>query len=92
LRNYEQNSSQYIEDGAFLRLQNVNLGYTIKKLKVIDNIRVYVEAQNLYVFTKYKGFDPEVSSNGGSSDRTAGVDFGAYPQARTILFGVNIKF
>ncbi|MEN9612338.1 MAG: hypothetical protein RLZZ628_3152 [Bacteroidota bacterium] len=92
LQNYTQNSSQYIEDGAFLRLQNVNLGYTFKKLHIIENVRVYVEAQNLYVFTKYKGFDPEVSSNGGSSERTAGVDFGAYPQARTILFGINIKF
>jgi TonB-linked SusC/RagA family outer membrane protein len=92
LQNYAQNSSQYIEDGAFLRVQNVNLGYTIKNLKVIDNVRVYIEAQNLYVFTKYKGFDPEVSSNGGLSDRTAGIDWGTYPQARTILFGANLKF
>jgi hypothetical protein len=92
LQNYVQNSSQYIENGSFLRVQNVNLGYTLKNLKIIDNVRIYVEAQNLYVFTKYKGFDPEVSSNGASSDRTAGVDFGAYPQARTILFGANIKF
>ncbi|MEO0041334.1 MAG: hypothetical protein RL329_782 [Bacteroidota bacterium] len=91
-QNYTQNSSQYIENGSFLRVQNVNLGYTFKKLKIIENVRLYVEAQNLYVFTKYKGFDPEVSSNGGSSDRTAGVDFGAYPQSRTILIGANIKF
>jgi iron complex outermembrane receptor protein len=53
---------------------------------------LYVQAQNLYVFTKYYGFDPEVSSNGGSSPETAGIDYAAYPQARTFTFGVNFNF
>ena len=73
------------------RSQNINLGYTFPIGKLKD-VRVYAEAQNLFVLTKYKGFDPEVSANGGSSDRTAGVDYGTYPQARTFLVGFNLKF
>lgn len=93
-QNYVQNSSQFIENASFLRIRTVNLGYTIKpkNSKVFSSLRVYVEAQNLYTFTKYYGFDPEVSSNGGSSPSTAGVDYAAYPQARTVLLGVNFKF
>lgn len=98
-QNYYQNSSMFVEDGSFFRLQNLTIGYTIpgkalgsKLNKTFDNIRVYAEGQNLYVLTRYKGFDPEVSSNGGTVERTAGVDYGAYPQARTILLGVNVKF
>lgn len=90
--NYFINSSQWIENGGFVRIQNVNLGYTFPTVGKLKNVRVYAEAQNLYVFTKYKGFDPEVSANGASSDRTAGVDYGTYPQARTFLMGVNLKF
>ena len=90
--NYYQNSSQFVENASFFRIQNVNLGYTFRNIKGIAGIRIYAEAQNLYVLTRYKGFDPEVSSNGGLSDRTAGVDYGAYPSGRTFLFGVNLKF
>lgn len=98
-QNYYQNSSMFVENGAFVRLQNVTIGYTIpgralgaKLNKTFDNIRLYAEGQNLFVATQYKGFDPEVSSNGGTVERTAGVDYGAYPQARTVLVGVNVKF
>jgi TonB-dependent starch-binding outer membrane protein SusC len=91
-QNFYQNSSQFVENASFFRIQNVNLGYTFRNIKGIAGIRIYAEAQNLYVLTRYKGFDPEVSSNGGLSDRTAGVDYGAYPSARTFLFGVNLKF
>ena len=91
-QNYQVNSSQYVENGSFFRIQNVNLGYTIRNIKHFNNIRLYVEAQNLFVITRYKGFDPEVSSNGGTSERTAGVDYAAYPSARTFLMGANVKF
>jgi TonB-dependent starch-binding outer membrane protein SusC len=89
--NFFNNSTFFLEDGRFLRIQNVNIGYTFRQ-RGNTNLRVYAEAQNLHVFTRYKGFDPEVSSTGGSTDRTAGVDYGAYPQARTVLIGANLKF
>ena len=91
-QNYYEGSTQYLENGSFVRLQNVTLGYTLKNLKRASSLRFYVEAQNAWLFSKYKGFDPEVSSTGGAEDRTAGVDYGAYPQARTFLFGVNLGF
>jgi TonB-dependent starch-binding outer membrane protein SusC len=87
-----QNSSLHVENGSFLRVQNVNLSYTFNNIPKIGGLRLYAEAQNLYVLTRYKGFDPEVSATGGLSDRTAGVDFGTYPQAKTFTIGVNLKF
>ncbi len=90
--NYYQNSSQFVENASFLRVQNITLGYNFRNIKGIAGLRFYAEAQNLFIITRYKGFDPEVSSNGGSSDRTAGIDYGAYPSARTFLMGVNLKF
>ena len=92
--NYLQNSSQFIEDASFFRIRTVNLGYTLrpKKTKAFTSLRLYAQVQNLHVFTKYYGFDPEVSSNGGDNEQTAGVDYAAYPQARTITFGVNFNF
>ena len=93
-QNYLQNSSQFIEDASFFRIRTVNIGYTFKagKKKAFNSLRVYGQVQNLAVFTKYYGFDPEVSSNGGGAPQTAGVDYAAYPQARTITFGVNFNF
>jgi TonB-linked SusC/RagA family outer membrane protein len=92
--NYKQNSSQFIENASFFRIRTVNLGYTIRpqNKKAFNSLRIYVQAQNLWVFTSYYGFDPEVSSNGGAADKTAGVDYAAYPPARTITFGVNFNF
>ena len=90
--NLALNSSQMVEDASFFRVQNVNLGYTFPKVGKFKGLRVYAEAQNLLIFTGYKGFDPEVSSNGGLADRTAGVDYGAYPSTRTLLLGANLKF
>ncbi len=92
--NYNQQSSQFIEDASFLRIRTVNLGYTFrpKHPGVYNSLRFYLQAQNLWVLTKYYGFDPEVSSNGGSNPETAGVDYAAYPQARTFTFGVNFNF
>lgn len=87
-------SSRIIEDGSYLRLKTVSLGYTlnqkvIKKLK-ISKARCYVSAQNLYTFTKYSGYDPEVSIR--NSALTPGLDFSAYPRAATIIVGVNAGF
>ncbi|MFN8271551.1 MAG: hypothetical protein U0U33_14890 [Chitinophagaceae bacterium] len=87
-QNYLRNSSQFIEDASFFRIRTVNLGYTIrsKSKKAFNSLRLYAQVQNLAVITGYYGFDPEVSSNGGDSEGTAGVDYAAYPQARTITF------
>jgi TonB-dependent starch-binding outer membrane protein SusC len=93
-QNYNQQSSQFIENASFFRIRTVNLGYTFKPKHpgVYSSLRLYLQAQNLWVLTKYYGFDPEVSSNGGSNPETAGVDYAAYPQARTFTFGVNFNF
>ncbi|MCH7400922.1 SusC/RagA family TonB-linked outer membrane protein [Belliella kenyensis] len=86
-------SDFYVEDGSFLRLRNVQLGYTIpsqvsKKIGM-QYFRLYIAANNLVTLTKYQGFDPDV---GAGNPLFAGVDNGIYPQARTIMAGVNIKF
>jgi hypothetical protein len=82
-------SDIYIEDGSFVRLKNVQLGYNLT-LPQARTARVYVNAVNLATWTKYTGFDPEVSAFGGSE--RPGVDLGSYPQARVITFGVNTTF
>ena len=79
-------SNRFLEDGSFLRLKNVTLGYTlpakaIKKIYV-TNARMFVSAQNVFTITPYSGFDPEVS----------GVDTGSYPMTRTISIGIDVKF
>lgn len=83
-----------VEDASFLRLSNVTLGYTfpkqlIKKIK-LSNLRVYATGNNLFTWTPYTGFDPEVSNM--RSPLTPGVDFGSYPRSRSFIFGVNIAF
>jgi TonB-linked SusC/RagA family outer membrane protein len=90
--NFYEGSTQFLEDGSFVRLQNVNLGYTLTNVKWASKVRIYLESQNAYLWSKYKGFDPEVSSTGSADPRTAGVDYGAYPQARTFILGVNVGF
>jgi TonB-linked SusC/RagA family outer membrane protein len=82
-------SDIYIEDGSYVRLKNVQIGYNVV-LPQVHAARVYVNAINLLTRTKYTGFDPEVSAFGGP-DRP-GVDLGSYPQARTISVGVNTTF
>lgn len=83
-----------IEDASFLRLSNISIGYTFPKLKLrktgIQNLRLYATGSNLFVWTSYSGFDPEVSTKGNSL--TPGVDFGAYPRNRSFVFGLNITF
>ncbi len=88
-------SDRFIEDGSYLRIQNVTLGYNLpssfaNKLK-LSKIRVYATGQNLYVFTPYKGLDPEVGAANQNVFLT-GVDQGRYPIPRTITFGINADF
>lgn len=92
LQNYFPNSSEFVENGSFLKIRTVNLGYNFGKTKYFSNLRIYAEAQNLLTVTKYIGFDPEVSSTGGGNDQTAGIDYAAYPPARTFSLGLDIKF
>ena len=86
-------SDLYIKDGSYLRLKNIQLGYTlpelISKQVSISKLRVYVSAENLLTITGYEGFDPEIASGGYT---TIGIDRGIYPQARTISVGANITF
>ena len=85
-------TSRYVEDGSYIKLKNVSLSYNFKKaVRYIDNIRIYVNASNLFTVTKYSGFDPEVNSYGTNSSRY-GIDVGAYPASRTYTFGVQLNF
>ena len=86
-------SDYYVEDGSYLRLQNLQFGYTIPKSiteKInIDETRVYVSASNLLTLTNYMGFDPAASSG---APLGGGFDNGFYPAARVYTFGINLKF
>lgn len=90
-------SDRYVEDGSFLRIKNITLGYTFPKALLnkakIENLRVYVNIQNLYTFTKYTGYDPEVgTSTQDSTGLTYGLDNGRYPSPAMYSFGLNITF
>ncbi|MNK23512.1 TonB-dependent Receptor Plug Domain protein [compost metagenome] len=82
-----------IEDGSFLRINNISLGYTLPKNWLssvkIANARIYVTAYNLHVFSKYSGYDPEVSVL--RNPLTPGVDFSAYPRAKSFVAGINLS-
>ncbi|WP_183556770.1 SusC/RagA family TonB-linked outer membrane protein [Mucilaginibacter sp. SP1R1] len=86
-------SDRFIENGSYLRLKSLSLGYTFPQSVLsrspIKKIRIYVNAQNLITWTKYTGYDPEVSSNEQSAI-TSGVDNGAYPNNKSIIAGVGI--
>ncbi len=88
-------SDRYIEDGSYLRLKTLQFGYTLPKGVMnyahIAKLRVYISAQNLLTFTKYKGLDPEIGLSPTSS-LDIGVDRGTYPQARILSIGVNLTF
>jgi hypothetical protein len=101
-----QISTRFLENGSYLRFKTITLAYRLDA-KLINRIglgaaSVYVSGQNLFTITKYKGFDPEVNTygnatiNGGAPDYdnrniSLGVDYGAYPQAKMILFGLNLS-
>lgn len=86
-------SDRYVEDGSYLRLKNVNLGYTVnlKNNPVFKSIRAYASLNNLFTITHYSGYDPEVNGFGQDPSRR-GVDLGNYPTSRTYSFGVNCSF
>jgi TonB-linked SusC/RagA family outer membrane protein len=95
-------STRYVEDGSYIRLKALTLGYNIpvrslQKMK-ISRFMVFCTVENLLTFTKYSGFDPEVSAFSGSAQSTTnqntapGVDYGTYPQSRDFIFGLNISF
>ncbi len=84
-------SDLWLEDGDFIRFENMTLGYTLKKLNVkyIERVRFSVTGTNLLLLTNYKGVDPELNVSGNSS---SGVDAGIYPRTRSIALGLNISF
>jgi hypothetical protein len=88
-------STRFVEDGSYLRIQNVTLGYSVpsdilSKMK-LSRLRIYATGQNLFTFTKYSGYDPEVGSFNQDA-LLSGVDSGRYPSPRLISFGCNIEF
>ncbi len=89
-------TSDNIEDGSFLRITNLTIGYTlpqrlIMRAKPLSKLRVYATVNNLYTFTNYTGFDPEASTR-RSNPLTPGVDYSAYPRSRYMLAGINVTF
>ena len=88
-----QFSDLFIQDGDFLRISSIKLGYDFAKLlncKYISQCHVYAQVQNAFTFTKYDGMDPEIGY--GNAGWVTGIDYGYYPRPRTVLFGVNLKF
>lgn len=87
--NNYQISDFFVEDGSYMRLKVLQIGYTLPKQMLnkigIDNIRLYLQGENLFTVTNYTGYDPEVGTRNG-------LDSGTYPQARTFTFGVNVSF
>jgi hypothetical protein len=90
--NAKISSDRFIEDGSFVKLKSVTLGYNfIKPIKGISKLNVYVTGQNLYTWTNYSGFDPEVNAF-ASTNGVLGIDYGTYPQVRTFVFGLKANF
>jgi len=88
-----QFSDLYLQDGDYLRISNITLGYDFAKLiscKFISQCRLYASVQNAFTFTNYDGMDPEIGY--GTDKWVSGIDLGYYPRPRTYLFGVNLKF
>ena len=93
-------SDRYLKDGAYFRLKNASLGYSLPKKLTdfvkISNLRIYLTGRNLLTFTKYPFYDPEIGSGalgaGGSYNTSRGIDNGYYPQARTVIMGIQVDF
>lgn len=97
-------SSYYLESGSYFRINNITLGYTFDKLySSTSKLRIYLTAQNPFMFTKYSGFSPEISgvsenssgignSSAGGPKGTSGIELSAYPTTRNFLFGLNLQF
>ena len=92
-------STRFLEKGDFVRLQNATLGYTfgLKEQSKINNLRLYLTGQNLFLITDYKGLDPEINTTPGGGDLlngipTAGIDYTSYPRPRVVTLGLNLSF
>jgi outer membrane receptor protein involved in Fe transport len=91
--NWVNFSDLYIQDGDFLRISNVTLGYDFSKFiksRAVSQLRLYTSVLNAFTFTKYTGMDPEIGY--GYNSWTTGVDIGYYPRPRTYMLGLNVKF
>jgi len=90
-----RNSSYFVEDGSYLRVKNVSLGYNVRSEGLsrlgITRLQPYVSATNLLTWTRYSGMDPEVNQ-WGNSGAVQGIDWGTYPQSRSFVVGVNVEF
>jgi TonB-linked SusC/RagA family outer membrane protein len=90
------NSSRYVEKGDFIRLSNLNVGYTLNDFLGMDSFKIYAGGQNLFLITDYTGYDPEHTSRSadgsGNTDVAAGINTGAYPNPRTYNIGVKVSF
>jgi len=89
-----RNSSRFVEDGSYIRLKSLTLSYRIpadQKIKGINKMSFFITGQNLLTFTKYSGFDPEVSAYGNNTAEM-GIDYGTYPQYRSVIIGINVEF
>jgi hypothetical protein len=88
-------STRFIEDGSYLRVKAITLSYSLPKTLLskakISDVKIYVTGQNLFTRTNYSGFDPEVNAYGGNN-LVQGVDYGTYPQNKTIIAGLNLSF
>lgn len=91
-------SSFYVDDGSYLRLRNLQIGYTLPKAGWFQNMRIYLQGQNLFTLTGYHGTDPALpaistdGSTGNRSDQSMGIDYGAYPANRIFTIGINANF
>jgi TonB-linked SusC/RagA family outer membrane protein len=94
INNYRDGGSRWLEDGSFLRLRSLNLGYTLPKLLThkarIETLRIYLVGSNLFTITKYTGLDPESAADSGQNSQ--GIDLGTPPQPRSIQVGINVGF
>ncbi|MEJ7826579.1 MAG: TonB-dependent receptor [Segetibacter sp.] len=87
-------SDRYVEDGSYIRLRNIELGYDIpvQKFKKLSNARIYISGQNLLTLTKYSWTDPDVNSRGGANSLDQGIDYSTYPSAKSLTAGFRLGF
>jgi TonB-dependent starch-binding outer membrane protein SusC len=92
-------STRFLENGSFLRMQNVMIGYNVPAGKlgsltkgVVSSFRIYVAGQNLFTITDYSGYDPEVGNRTPGSFLTNGIDFAVYPQPKSFQVGIQANF
>jgi TonB-linked SusC/RagA family outer membrane protein len=93
--NNSRASTRFVEDGSYLRVKALTLSYNVPPALLsrinVGSVKVYATGENLFTFTKYKGYDPEVNAFGGSNT-ALGVDYGTYPQTRNLILGLNVTF